>query len=103
MGTPFNENGIEGVKIHSDITDSASIEALREIIKDEVNIEEPKDLGEVADTFFSLNRLKESISEIQRYVWYQDDASSILYSDGADIYTALTMEQTNELKRILEQ
>lgn len=87
----------------TDNTDSASIGALREIIKDEDDTEEPKDLGEVADTFFSLDRPKESTSEIRRYVWYQDDASSILYSEGSDIYSALTTEQTNELKRILEQ
>lgn len=103
VGTPFNDNGGEGVKFHSDITDSASIEALRELIKDAEDMEESKDLGKVADTFFSLDRPKESISEIRRYVWYQDDASTILYSEGSGIYSALTAEQTNELKRILEQ
>lgn len=103
VGTPFNDNGDEGVKFHSDITDSASIAAVREIIKDENDMEEPKDLGKVADIFFSLDRPKESTSEIRRYVWYRDDASSILYSEGSSNYSALTKEQTNELKRILEQ
>ena len=103
VGTPFIDDGGEGIKFHSDITDSASIGTLREILNNEDDVEKPKDLGEVADTFFSLDKPKEGIAEIRRSVWYQDDASSILYSEGADIYSALTAEQTNELKRILEQ
>ncbi len=103
VGTPFNDDGSEGVKFHRDITDSASIEALRELIKNAGDMEEPKSLGEVADTFFSLDRPKEGIAETQRYVWYQVDASSILYSEGSDTYSTLTAKQTKELKKILEQ
>lgn len=52
VGTPFIDDGGEGVKFHSDIKDSASIGTLREIINDENDVEKPKDLGVVADTFF---------------------------------------------------
>ncbi|WP_157129972.1 hypothetical protein [Sporosarcina ureae] len=103
VGAPFIDDGGEGIKFHSDLSDSASIGTLREIMNDEKKVEKPRDLREVADTFFSLDKPKESIAEISRYVWYQDDASAILYNEGSDIYSDLPAEQTNELKRILEQ
>lgn len=42
VGTPFNENGSEGVIFDKDITDSESIESLREVIKKLKDIEEPE-------------------------------------------------------------
>jgi len=102
VGTPFDKNGDKGVDFHTDITNSESIGTLREIIKDESIIEQPKGLGEVADIFFSLDRPKESAAEIQKSVWYRDDGTSILYSEGSNNYSVLTKKQTDELKKILE-
>lgn len=103
VGTPFDDKRGEGVDFNSEITDSEAIRTLRELSKEAEDIEEPKDLKKVADTFFSLDRPKEFTTEILRYVWYQEDGSSILYSGSYDIYFILTKEQTNELKRILDQ
>ncbi|MCM3745180.1 hypothetical protein M3193_13655 [Sporosarcina luteola] len=101
VGTPVN--GIEGIKINKEIKDSESIEALRAIIRKRTEIEEPKDLDSEPDTFFSLDRPKEGIAELWLYVYYQDDGSSILSNDGVNGYFALSKEQTNELRSILEQ
>ena len=103
VGTPFNENGTEGINFDKEIKDSESIEALRAIIRNVREIEEPKDLDNEPETFFSLDSPKEGIVELWLYVFYQDDGSSILYNDGANIYFALSEEQTNELSSILEQ
>ncbi len=103
VGTPVN--GTEAIKFDKEyeIKDSESIEALRSIISEVREIEEPKDLNSEPDTFFSLDRPKEGIAEMWLFVYYQDDGSSILYNDGANIYFALSEEQTNELSSILEQ
>ena len=103
VGTPFNNNGSEGVKFHKEIKDSESIEALRRILDKLEDIEEPNDLNKESETFFSLDRPKEGISERRLYVWYQEDGSSILYNDGVNSYFSLTKKQTNELKSILVQ
>lgn len=103
VGTPFKEIGTGGIKFDKEIKDSESIEALRALIKEVSEIEEPKDLDSGPDTFFSLDRPKEGIAELWLYIFYQDDGSSILYNDGANIYFALSKEKTNELRSILEQ
>lgn len=102
VGTPFNENGSEGVLFDKDITDSESIESLRAIIKKVKDIEEPKALNNEPNTFFTLDRPNEGVSEIRLYVFYQEDGSSILYNESSGYY-ALTKEYTDELKGILEQ
>lgn len=101
VGIPFNNDGNEGVEFHSDILDAESIAVLRKIITDERTIEEPKDLRKAGDIYVSLDRPKEGTTEIHRYVWYQDDGSSILYNEGSDTYSALTETQTTELKKIV--
>jgi hypothetical protein len=103
VGTPFNENGTKGISFDKEIKDSESIEALRAIIRKVREIEEPKDLDSEPETFFSLERPKEGIAEMWLYVLYQDDGGSILYNDGSNSYFALSKEQTNELRSILEQ
>ncbi|WP_172371960.1 hypothetical protein [Sporosarcina jiandibaonis] len=103
MGTPFNENGTEGINIDKEIKDSKSIEALRAIIRKAREIEEPIELDSEPETFFSLDRPKEGISELWLYVLYQDDGSSILYNEGSNSYFALSKEQTNELRSIIGQ
>lgn len=103
VGTPFNEDGSEGVKFHKDITNSESIDALRRILENVEDIEEPKDLSKEDETFFSLDRPKESVTESRLYVWYQNDGRSILYGDGVNAYFSLTKKQTTELRSILEQ
>jgi hypothetical protein len=103
VGTPsFNEKG-KSISFDKEIKDSESIEALRAIIRKRTEIEEPKDLDSEPDSFFSLDRPKEGISELWLYVYYQDDGSSVLYNDGVNGYFALSKEQTNELRSILEQ
>jgi hypothetical protein len=102
VGTPYNYKGTDGVKFDkNEITNSGAIAKLRKIIKNSKEIEKPNVVENVAEVFFSLDRPKDSLSEIRRYIWYQDDGSSILY-DGDSGYSTLTKEQTNELKRILE-
>ncbi|MFS0688951.1 hypothetical protein AB1K89_06890 [Sporosarcina sp. 179-K 8C2 HS] len=103
VGTPsFNEKG-KSISFDKEIKDSESIEALRALIKKVREVEEPKDLDDEPETFFSLVRQQEGIAEMWLYVYYQDDGSSILYNDGVNGYYALSKEQTNELRRILEQ
>lgn len=102
VGTPFGDNGTEGVKFHNEMKDSESIEALRKVIDKVKEIEKPEDLDKEPKIFFSLDIPKEGIAEIRLYVWYQDDGSSILYNDGSDSYFTLTKKQTKELKSILE-
>lgn len=51
------------------------------------------------ETFFSLDRPKEGVSEIRRYIWYKDDSSAVLYNGGSN-YSTLTKEQTDELKNV---
>ena len=102
VGTPFNNDGTTGVKIHKEITDSESIASLRELIDKEQNIEEPTDLSLEPEIYFSLDRPSESVSEIARDVWLIDDGTAILYEDGSESYSILTREQTNELLSILE-
>ncbi|ATP40573.1 hypothetical protein CSE16_11210 [Solibacillus sp. R5-41] len=102
VGTPFNENGVKGVKFDKEITNSKSIESLRTLIKKVRDIDEPNGLNKESNIFFSLDRPKDGISEIRLYIWYQDDGSSILKTDS-NSYFALTKEHTNELKNILEQ
>ena len=103
VGTPFNENGDEGIEFNKEITDSDSIEALRGIIDKVEEIEEPHDLNKEHETFFSLDRPKEGIAEMWLYVFYQDDGSSILYNDGADVYFALSKKETTKLRSIIDQ
>ncbi|MDN4607199.1 hypothetical protein [Sporosarcina highlanderae] len=109
VGTPFNDDGVEGINFHYEITESKSIKALREIVKNADEIDKPKELGKEPEIFFSLDRPKEGISEIRRYVYYQDDGSSILCSEGVsgpdgflDMYFSLNENQTNELKNVLQ-
>lgn len=102
VGTPFNENGSEGVLFDKDITDSESIESLREVIKKLEDIEEPEALNNEANISFRLDRPNEGVVEIWLYVFYQEDGSSILYNESSGYY-ALTKEYTDELKGILEQ
>ena len=51
--------------------------------------------------FFSFDRPKDDVSEIRLYVWYQSNGSAILFDGGSNYFT-LSIEQTKELKRILE-
>lgn len=103
VGTPsFNDKG-KAISFDREIKDSESIEALRSIIKKVREIEEPNDLDNEPETFFSLERPKEGIAELWLYVYYQNDGSSILYNEGVNGYFSLSNEQTNELRSILEQ
>ncbi|RNF41199.1 hypothetical protein [Planococcus salinus] len=110
VGTPFNDEGTTGAEFHTDITDSEAITALRRVIETEKKVEKPKDLTREPDVVFTLNRPEESVSEIWRYVWYQDDGSAFLSNEesavlverGQDFF-ALPKEQTNDLKSILEK
>lgn len=98
VGTPVNETGIS---FETEIKDTESIKAIRTIIRDAREIDEPKDFDRKPDTFFSLERRKESIAEMWFYVFYQDNDSSILYNDGANIYFTLSKQETNELRSII--
>lgn len=109
VGTPFNDEGGEGINFHQEITDSKSIEALREIIKNADEIDKPKGLERKPEIFFSLDRPREDVAEIRRYVYYQDDGSSILCSNGVsgpdgfpDRYFSLNENHTNDLKNVLQ-
>ena len=101
VGTPFHNNGTDGVKFHDEITDTETITSLRTLIKNAKDIEEPNDLTKEPEVFFSLDKPKEGISEIRRYIWYQDDGSAVLYNEATG-YSILTKKQTIELKNILK-
>lgn len=96
VGTPSDGE----VKLDKEITNSEAISKLRTIINDSKSIVKPDRIESLADVYFSLDRPKDSVMEITRYMWYQDDGSAILYH--GDYYYTLTKEQTNELKGILE-
>ncbi|WP_138420847.1 hypothetical protein [Aquibacillus sediminis] len=100
VGSPFNDEGTEGVKFDNEITDKEAITKLRTIIDNSEGINKPNIENE-AEAFFQLDRLDESVSEIRRYIWFQDDGSAVLF-DGGSNYSSLTKEQTLELKSILE-
>lgn len=103
IGTPFNDKRGEGVDFHTEVTDTEAITKVRTIINNLEEIEEPLYLKDIADVFISLDRLADSVTEIRRYIWYQDDGSAILYGDGNAKYYNMTEQQHNELKRILEE
>lgn len=100
VGTPYNYKGTDGVKFDTEITKSETISKLRTIIENSKEIEKPNSIEDVADVFFQLDNPKDGVSQIRRYIWYQDDGGSIL--SGDDYYYSLTKEQTDELKGILE-
>ncbi|PIC56460.1 hypothetical protein CSV80_14525 [Sporosarcina sp. P12(2017)] len=109
IGTPFTDEGGEGVNFHNEITDSESIGAIREIVKNADEIDRPKELKKESDVFISLDETQKGISEIQRYIYYQEDGSSILLADGVSgsdgfpsRYFILNEKQTNELKNVLQ-
>ncbi len=101
VGTPYNYKGTDGVKFENEITNSEVISKLRTIINGSEKVDKTNNIENVADVFFSLDRPKDGISEIRRYIWYQSDGSAILSDDMSNYYT-LNKEQTKELKRILE-
>uniref|UniRef100_A0A1S2LV71 Lipoprotein n=1 Tax=Anaerobacillus isosaccharinicus TaxID=1532552 RepID=A0A1S2LV71_9BACI len=103
VGTPFNDKRGEGVDFHTEVTDREAITKVRTIINSLEEIEEPHYLKDIPDAFISLDRLAESVSEIRRYIWYQDDGSAILNVDGGSKFYNMTKQQHNELKRILEE
>ena len=108
IGTPFQEDETSGVKFHADITASESITDLRDIMNTEKEVEQPEDLSSLADTFFTLDIPEEGVSEISRYVWYQEDGSTILSNDDLagnedQNFFILTADQTEELKHILAE
>ncbi|WP_138420857.1 hypothetical protein [Aquibacillus sediminis] len=100
VGSPFNDEGTEGVKFNNEITDEEAITKLRTIIDNSKGIDKPSIENE-AEAFFQLDRPDESVSEIRRYIWFQDNGSAVLF-DGGSNYSILTKEQTLELKSILE-
>lgn len=100
VGHPFNEKGTEGVRFHTEITDKEAITKLRTIIDQSKGIDK-LNMGNEADAFFQLDRPDEGISEIRRYIWFQDDGSAVLYDEGSN-YSTLTKEQTLELRSVLE-
>ncbi|WP_281863375.1 hypothetical protein [Planomicrobium okeanokoites] len=110
VGAPYQEDETSGIKFHTDITDAESITDLRDIINTEKEVEQSADLTGLADTFFTLDIPEEGVSLIQRYIWYQEDGSALLtHKDlknnearNKDVYI-LAPEQTDELKRILEE
>lgn len=110
IGTPFQEDETSGVKFHTDITAAESITDLRDIIDTEKEVEQPADLTGIADTFFTLDIPEEGVSEISRYIWYREDGSALLTreelknneANNKNVYI-LAPEQTEELKRILEE
>jgi len=101
VGTPYNYKGTVVVEFESEISNSEVIAKLRTIVDDLERIEKTNSIEAEADVFFSLDRPKDDVSEIRLYVWYQSNGSAILF-DGSSNYFTLSIEQTKELKRILE-
>lgn len=109
IGTPFTDEGGEGVNFYNEITDSKAIGSLRDIVKNADEIDRPKELKKESDVFISLDETQKGITEIQRYIYYQEDGSSILFADGVsgsdgfpDRYFILNEKQTTELKNVLQ-
>ncbi|WP_067725584.1 hypothetical protein [Oceanobacillus damuensis] len=102
VGTPFNDKRGEGIDFHSEITDQESINKLRNINDKLEEIAQPDDLRANSDAFFTIHRPEDSVSELSRYIWCQDDGSMIWY-DGRSNYYRLSEQQSEELKEIMEE
>ncbi len=100
IGTPHNSEGTTWVKFSNEITDSEVIHKVRTIVENSQGIDKPILIEVKADVFFQLNNPSKGISEIDRYIWFQEDGSAILYNEAVG-YSTLTKEQTLELKSIL--
>ncbi|MGM0898077.1 MAG: hypothetical protein ACQEV0_09260 [Bacillota bacterium] len=109
VGTPFNNEGTTGADFHSSFKDPETISELRTLIEKEEKIGRPNDLIAAPDLVFTLDRPEENVSEIWRYVWYQEDGSSVLSNRESAVsveedqeFYVMNEEQTTELKSILE-
>ncbi|MCE7793821.1 hypothetical protein K8O68_15600 [Salipaludibacillus sp. CUR1] len=100
VGNPFSNEGNEGVTFNNEITDEEAINKLRTLIQNSQNTDKPNMENE-ADAFFQLDRPNKNVSEVRRYIWFQDDGGAVLF-DGGSNYSTLTKAQTLELKDILE-
>lgn len=97
VGTPVED----GIEFDFEIKDTERISQIRTLIKEESQeIEKPDGLSDIAEAFFSLDRPKEGVAEIWRYIWYEEDGTAILF-DEFNYYT-LGKVQTEELKQLLE-
>ncbi|MGD6844446.1 hypothetical protein ACQCVH_18290 [Bacillus infantis] len=99
VGKPFNENGAEGVRFHSDVRDPVHIRQVRSLLDE---LTEEKSAGEpqrAADTAFVLKRPKEGVAESFAYIWYTEDDTAIL-KEG-ELYLLADKEQTEKLKKLL--
>ena len=98
VGEPFYEENREGVTIQHEITDEATVNELRELMG------EAEGAGAVnaeADSYFQIDRPDDHVTDIRRYLWFQEDGSTILY-DGHNDYFKLNNDNTLELKRLLD-
>lgn len=98
-GIPFEEDGETLLDIEHEITDSKSIETVKNIISHEEVVTQPSDSG-VADAYFYLSYPEdEEAEDIKRFVWFMPDGGAVL-TDEVDYYH-LNTDQTEELKMIL--
>ncbi len=104
VGTPTYHEGTGTLSIYfeTEITDVDAVAAVRKIVVNSKDIEQPIDLSDEPDLFFSLDRPKEGISEIRRSMWFEADGSAVLYNESTG-YSTVTKEQTIELKSLLER
>lgn len=110
VGTPFqDEEGQEAVNFEKEITDAKRIEAVRELVRKSEEIEESDGFTTEEVLFFSLDRPKEGVSEIRRYLYIEKDGSSVLKAKGQegsdgfpDHHYALNEEQTTALLKLLK-
>ncbi|MCP1158719.1 MULTISPECIES: hypothetical protein [Bacillaceae] len=101
VGKPFHEAGVEGVRFHTEVDDSAQIQQLRSLLDDltvKNSIGEP---GRTADTAFVLKRPKQGVAEKFAYLWYTEDGTAVL-KEGERFYLA-DKEQAGKLKKLLDQ
>lgn len=108
IGKPLQYEGEEEVDFEKEITEAKTIDTVRELIQESEEIEAPETYNKDEAVFFSLDRPKEGVSEMRRYLYIQNDGSSVLKAEGQkgsddfpDRYYALNEEQTTVLLNLL--
>lgn len=78
IGKPLQYEGEEEVDFEKEITEAKTIDTVRELIQESEEIEAPETYNKDEALFFSLDRPKEGVSEMRRYLYIQNDGSSVL-------------------------
>ncbi|KUP09924.1 hypothetical protein Q73_00350 [Bacillus coahuilensis m2-6] len=102
IGTPFKDDGQEGVEYEVEVKDAELIEELR-VLLDGVNVEATSP-GEdfTADMTFKVDRPEEHTGVDVTFVWFQEDGSSVIHHPYGSYYV-LDKEKTERMREITQQ